>query len=430
MKHLDIEQSVIKTSAIKFDFVLYNADFTAALTALLLAAAGKKVCLIFKKDFIFSNVRYVRYINEQPANGYKRNDNFSQKQLDRAALMLNKISPNTFYFDNCYAISKKRNVLNVLKDVVTFNSLPQKINWQKSDIFAENCCPSENFIVRCAKAYRMNETRFYLCLYKTIEKLGGVVLRFSQFDGLSPNGKSMYFCCNAINKNFEVNNAPNMNFDHAGIKFKKRIFLKMPVSRSPIKKPTYINNGKTDIYLFNRYDYFCVSQQSYEFSDKLAVVSGEISDIADVINETIDGAAFRPTDFTVQSVNVVPAGEEPCISLLKANNLAAKLLNNNNDNIKLLENFYLFGSKFDFNPTPFAIVEYADRKFDEVKLMSVDVNRFKTAVFDFGTEIDEIINIFYDIYRNFNDGTKAFLEAVKIYRNQHEGGGVQVTLKN
>ena len=430
MKHLDLEQSVIKTSSIKFDFVLYNADFTAALTALLLAATGKKVCLIFQDDFMFSNVRYVRYINEQPVNGYKQKSTYSQKQLDYGATILNKISPNTFYFNKCYAISWQRNILKVIKDALTLKEIPPKANWQKSGVFADGCGPSENHIVRVAKAYRMNETRFYVSVFKTLENLGSIVIRYSQFTGMSPNGKSMYFRCNKLKRNFEVNNAPNMDFDPIGLKLKKRIFLKTPINRSPIKQPVYINNDKIDIYLFNRYDYFCISQQAYEYSDKIAAISGEISAIADIINESIDGAAFRPTDFTVQSVNTVPAGENPCVSLLKASDNVAKLLNTNKNPLSYFDKFKLVGSNFDFDPTPFNIIEYADRKYDEVKLMNVDINRFKTTVFDFGTEIDEIINNFYDIYRDFNDGTKAFLEAVKKYRLQHEGNGVQLTINN
>nr|MCR5453902.1 hypothetical protein [Bacteroidales bacterium] len=76
----------------------------------------------------------------------------------------------------------------------------------------------------------------------------------------------------------------------------------------------------------------------------------------------------------------------------------------------------LDGGNFQFSPSMADVVGYADYYYDMVKRLDIGVGEFRDAVFDYGTNIETIVNDTYDLFPTYHNGLKAFRAAVEKWK--------------
>ncbi len=84
------------------------------------------------------------------------------------------------------------------------------------------------------------------------------------------------------------------------------------------------------------------------------------------------------------------------------------------------KNIRLSGGEFPFYPETYKMIEYADRKYDEVKQTRISVLNFKKLFYRYGMNIDFIIDKAYQYYNETKQPDYAWLKAEVRYSIDHE----------
>ncbi len=84
------------------------------------------------------------------------------------------------------------------------------------------------------------------------------------------------------------------------------------------------------------------------------------------------------------------------------------------------KNLRLSGGEFPFYPDTAGLIDYADRKYDEVKHTGISVNEFKRLFYRYGMNIDKISEKAFDYYIETRDTKKSWLKAELYYSVNYE----------
>lgn len=214
----------------------------------------------------------------------------------------------------------------------------------------------ENFngiIVKTAPGYRCNYSRLVISVIKTLRDLGSDYVLVSENAG---NNVEPY-----LKYSFYKTTQPEEN------KYKTIYF------------------PKSGIYLFSRCgEHYAISENAENFTETGVKPLEKTAEVN-----------FREEDLPLQAFLTAKKYVKPA---------------------KELETLRLNGSGFEFSPSMPDVIGYADAQFDLIKRDGVNINDFKNAVFDFGTHIEEIIDLAYSLHKEFPKAQKAFEEAVKSYK--------------
>ncbi len=359
---------------LKFKFKSLADGFSA----LLLAFNGEKVFLEIPENLIFIKQNFIlsRFINENVFDKKNEKKFFAFSDSARAFKILNTISPNTIYPETVFCAEKK----DRLRDF--FNKFKskgyRKIAKSKENIFDdEKFSLTKDYVLKTAPSYRCNYSRLVISIIKTLRHLG------SNYDFVPEFSPEKGFIK-------PLNDIPVFNY------FQRRL----SAEKSPLKagKPLYIPNGN---YLFQRCnDFYITSYGEKDFENLLPSIINNYRFSKDDIQE-ISSAEFFEEDLPLDAY------------LIAEQNVKKHFLNKD---LKDILSLRLSGGDFTFSPSMPDVIGYADAQFDLVKRDGININSFKNAVFDFGTGIEEIINLTYDLFPTYHTGQKAFEEAVKQYK--------------
>ncbi len=102
--------------------------------------------------------------------------------------------------------------------------------------------------------------------------------------------------------------------------------------------------------------------------------------------------------------------------------IAKKLDNEYNKKIGdcITKNIKLSGGDFEFDYSLRALVEFADKKYDEAKHANISMKDFKQLFYKYGTNIDRITNYAFDFYNEIRDWKKAWIKAEVYYTVNYE----------
>ncbi|MBO4371445.1 MAG: hypothetical protein J5826_00795 [Bacteroidales bacterium] len=265
-----------------------------------------------------------------------------------SAVSLNRIAPNIIYPEKAYIAAK-----GGLSALFSFGNKATK---DLPDVLGDGLSLANGLVLKSAPAYRVNYSRLWISLARTIKANGGKVT-------------------------FDQKATPEVGSMPVTI-------LESPLRYSPVKKSLMIPFDDAEIWLMNRGNTFYI----------IAINISEPHVIVESVNKTIPKASVYLKNFERTT-------------LLNINNIDFPFEAFNKTPIA--PNTKLDGCNFEFSPSAPDVIGFADTKFDEVKRMDVNVNVFKNAVFDFGTHIDTIIERTYDLFPEYRNGAKAFDAAVK-----------------
>ncbi|MBQ3657952.1 MAG: hypothetical protein II956_14120 [Bacteroidales bacterium] len=361
---------------LKFKFKSLADGFSA----LLLTFNGEKVLLEIPENLTFIKENFIlsRFIDENVFDKKNEKKFFAFSDSDRAFNILNTISPNTVYQEKVFCAEKK----DKLRDF--FNKFKskgyRKISSTKENIFSDDKFSlSKTCVLKSAPSYRCNYSRLIISILKTIKKLGSDYVFAPDFSDTKGFVKPL-------------NDIPVFNY----------IQRKLSTENSPLKagKTLYIPHGN---YLFHRCgDFYVTSYGEKDLEDFLPAIINNYSFSKDEIKE-ISTAEFFAEDLPLDAY------------LIAEQSVKKHFLNKD---LKDISELRLCGGDFSFSPSMPDVIGYADAQFDLVKRDGINVNTFKNAVFDFGTEIEEIINITYDLLPKYHGGQQAFEEAIKQYKEK------------
>ena len=353
--------------------IKYNtlADLFASV---ILSFNNQKVLLEVTEDKIqsFNDIILVKFFEESVFDTIKSQKNiFSFSALETSFKTLNSLCPNLVYNENIYYIEEKK----YLKDLANnFKSKGfRQIHEVDTNIFSDKeYALNKGHVLKTAPAYRCNLSRLKIALLKTLKNLGSDFIITSK-----PQSKK-----------FVSTQSTKANYNYSIRKLNKKY--------SPLDSKTlYTGNGN---YLFHRCNDFYISSFSEVLTEYKKTYNFEFPE--DEILETIKKELFLE-DLPLESYIIA---EQKVKQELKK------------ENLKDISSLKLYGSDFEFSPSAPDVMGYSDLQFDLVKRMDINVNDFKNAVFDFGTQIQEIINLTYDLFPEYHNGQKSFLAAIKIYK--------------
>ena len=84
------------------------------------------------------------------------------------------------------------------------------------------------------------------------------------------------------------------------------------------------------------------------------------------------------------------------------------------------KNLRLAGGEFPFYPDTANLINYADRKYDEIKQTGISVNEFKKLFYRYGMNIDKISEKAFDYYTETRDTKFSWLKAELFYSVNYE----------
>lgn len=349
-----------------------------AFAALMLANCGREVVLVVPNTLwhLHRGVIMCRFLEEGVFGGNSKTmSQYGYNELASAADILHTISPNTIYPEVVYAVQDK----NILRDFA--NHFRQKayreISRPDKDvaILRSNISIGIDKVLRTAPAYRINYFRLVVALLRTLKKLGAEykIVGDAECDDVAPFVKN-----------------DNLSLEEYN-------FYRLDVSASPTNwKSVYIPVG---VWLYSRSnDFFIVAKASI--------------DVAKVLSESFDGYIL-PDGALQQPLKIkVSSNDLPMEALIAARNTIEISEGINNAKIFDTDSFRLDGGKFEFSPSMADVVGYADYWYDIIKRLGINVAEFRDAVFDFGTNIETIVDDTYNLYPTYHNGTAAFRAAV------------------
>ncbi len=84
------------------------------------------------------------------------------------------------------------------------------------------------------------------------------------------------------------------------------------------------------------------------------------------------------------------------------------------------KNLRLAGGEFPFYPDTANLINYADKKYDEIKQTGISVNEFKKLFYRYGMNIDKISEKAFDYYTETRDTKFSWLKAELFYSVNYE----------
>lgn len=239
-----------------------------------------------------------------------------------------------------------------IRALFSFGSLSSK---ESSEVFRDGVTLSSGFTLKSAPAYRVNYSRLWVSALRTLKQNGCEI-------------------------SFAEKSTP-------GIGFKPIAIMEGLLRHSPVKKTLLIPCDDFEILLLNRGDTFYII--GWNICDQEKIVA--------LVNSVLTNASVYLKNFKSITTLNINESERLFESWLQGVDADKVILD---------------GCNFDFSPSAPDVIGFADMKFDEVKRMDINVNSFKNAVFDFGTNIDTIIEQTYDLYSEYHKGQAAFDAAV------------------
>lgn len=349
-----------------------------AFAALMLANSGKEVLLIVPDTLwhLRRGVIMCRFLEEGVfGGGNKAMSQYGYNELASAAEYLHIVSSNTVYPEVVYAVQDK----NFLRDFA--NHFRQKayreISRPDKDvaILRSDVSISSDKVLRTAPAYRINYSRLVVALLRTLKTLG------SEYKIVGVGE-----CSDVV----PIVNNDNSSFDEYN-------YYRLDVSASPtIWKSVYIPAG---VWLYSR-------------SGDFYIVAKTGVDVAKVLAESFDGYVL-PDGALDNPIKIsVSSNDLPMEALISAGNTIESTEGIERAKILDVDRLRLDGGKFEFSPSMADVVGYADYWYDIVKRLGINVAEFRDAVFDFGTNIEAIVDDTYNLYPTYHNGTTAFRAAV------------------
>lgn len=265
-----------------------------------------------------------------------------------SAVLLSRIAPNIIYPEKAYIAAK-----GGLSSWFSFGSNAKD---DLSDVLRNDLRLANGLVLKSAPAYRVNYSRLWISLARTVKANGGNVVLDQKASPV--------------------------------IGSKPIAIMESPIRFSPVNKTLLIPLVESEIWLINRGDTFYI----------VAINNCDEAAIVEAVNQTIPKASVYLKNFTKSMFLNISGVDCPFEAFVKT---------------PLPPDTKLDGCDFEFSPSAPDVVGFADVKFDEVKRMDINVNVFKNAVFDYGTHIDAIIERTYDLFPDYRNGAKAFDAAVK-----------------
>lgn len=333
------------------------ADFY---TALILANNGFEVDAIASESLIRRGGLIVcRFLEEGIFDGVSGGNNNSRyDELTSAASLLHSVSPNTVYPEVIYAVQDR----NVLRDFA--NHFRQKAYRDISKpeegvkVLRDGVKLRNGKVLRCAPAYRVNYERLVVSIVRTIKKLGGNLVLDNDTPHANPSVDTVYQ------------------------------YIRLNAEQSPtVWKSVFLPGG---VWLYSR-------------SGDFYILARKGVDVASVLNESFDG--FHLPENALEGAAEISLCEDdmPFEALLTAQHSVI-----NDYNIASAQMPVLDGSNFQFSPSMADVVGYADYYYDMVKRLDIGIGEFRDAVFDYGTNIEAIVNDTFDYFPVYHNGLKSF----------------------
>lgn len=353
--------------------------------SVILAYNGVEVELqVPRSHFLLSGgIIMCRFVDEGVFGGMQYPD-LSYSAVQKSAEILHAMSPNTVYPDRVSAVQDK----SLMRDFANhFRGKAFRDVYEASDtdIFSDGYVLHSRKTLKRAPAYRINYSRLVVSLLRTLQDLGS---HYVYVDGVGSMSNS------------SVVDVPNPAFSTTYNIYKVS-------GTSPLRtRPLYIPDG---IWMFNR----CGECYIATFGPKnLEVVLPQVFSSHSFSNSqlhSIGSFCMEREDLPLEALALAIGGMD---GFLKKCGIAPIA------NPKDLAALRLNGSNFDFQPSMADVVGYADYYFDMVKRMDIQVDVFKNAVFDYGTNIDTIVNDTYDLYPQYRNGALAFQAAIDKWKMQ------------
>lgn len=375
------------------DTLYYNTGLIGMFSALMQSMQGKKVCVIFSNNPIENLFSQCFLINEKVFN--TNADNISIKNKNLCFEILNNLAKNLVYRESVVC-NKSRNILS---------PIIQKFSNSSTD------------------GYRFNAERFYTQVLKTIVELKGEVYIQSRLSNNNTLDKIAAFAALPLGQVFEIEYNTMVDFSKEFDHYTKKILLSAPKEKFNIDCPTYIPLKEGQFYIFNRFEKTFVSYQQKSQSHCANFSKEEIECITDTIAQIYFDSNLPKNLFKIENCLVETSLGNPINDLFYSTYVYQSIENCSFSKEKLKEifkDFSLIGSRFSFDATKLKLIEFADMKYDEVKRMGIKVDDFKKVVFNFGTDIDTIIEYFYDLFRTSPSPKDALDKSVENFQRQNE----------
>jgi len=242
-----------------------------------------------------------------------------------------------------------------LRALFSFGSIATK---ESPEVFKEGVSLAHGFTLKSAPAYRVNYSRLWVAALRTLKQMGCEIT-------------------------YSEKSTPEVGYKPVTI-------MEGVFRQSPIKKTVIIPLDDAEIMLMNRGDTFYIIGNN--ICDQQKIVT--------TVNSVLTNASVYLKNFKSITTLNISESERLFESWLQGVDADKVSLN---------------GCAFEFSPSAADVIGYSDMKYDEVKRMDISVNSFKNAVFDFGTNIDTIIEQTYDLYSEYHKGQAAFDAAVEMW---------------
>lgn len=208
----------------------------------------------------------------------------------------------------------------------------------------------------------------------------------------------------------------------------KNTYTQIDNSTTIEAKKTFDYNKKTHNNSIVNTLWFSYSNDNIEL-DKTIIVHTENNKILSII------PWFNYIYFALSSKNETKQTKEEVMQIINNQNIKlnidrAKILNIQSHKIatqKYSSLLYLnkikgklIGSDFEFTYNPWLMMEYADTKYDEAKLIQKSSQYFKKLFYKYGTEIDKITYQAYEYWNELKDIEKTWLKAEIWYLREYE----------